>query len=204
MNLFFGTLYRIAEWITKFAFLYILWLFFTIVGLGVFGFFPATISMFSIIRNWILGNPVPSLPKEFWSIYKKEFMKSNIFGIFIIIIYGLIVLNFIYIELNNPFSIINVTLLALNLYMLVYTLFLYPAYSHFNVNILQLYKNTFLILLISPIEILFIVFCLAVSFIIFKFIPALGFIFGLPMLAFIISIGAIHSFRRISNKSKQV
>src|SRR5690625_6019457 len=80
MNIFFSALYRIMEWISRFAYIQILWLLFTLLGLGLLGFFPATISMLAVMRDWFLSKPDSPIFRTFWSYYKKEFIRANLFG----------------------------------------------------------------------------------------------------------------------------
>lgn len=55
MNGFIDGYYRFAVWITRFAYLNLLWIAFSLVGLGVVGFFPATAAMFAVVRKWVHG-----------------------------------------------------------------------------------------------------------------------------------------------------
>ncbi|MGN7373916.1 YesL family protein [Bacillus halotolerans] len=89
---------RFCEWIMRFAYTNLLWLLFTILGLGVFGVMPATAALFAVMRKWIQGQDhVPVLP-TFWREYKAEFLRSNLIGAVLVLI-GLIIyidLAFIY------------------------------------------------------------------------------------------------------------
>lgn len=42
------------EWIMKFAYLNILWLGFTLLGVGLFGFFPATMASFILLKRFVV------------------------------------------------------------------------------------------------------------------------------------------------------
>ncbi|WP_045514978.1 DUF624 domain-containing protein [Neobacillus niacini] len=50
-----GKLLGICQWITRLAYINLLWLFFMSVGLFVFGAAPSTAAMFTIMRKWIKG-----------------------------------------------------------------------------------------------------------------------------------------------------
>src|SRR5690625_3967802 len=63
-------------------------------------------------------------------------------------------------------------------------------------------ENAFLILLVSPFETLAIIVSLIALSIIIKFIPAIGFIFGISLSAFISLWGALHAFNKVL-KSKR-
>lgn len=81
-----GGFYRISEWIMRFAYVNILWIAFTLIGLVFLGFFPATASLFAVVRKWIQGNNEVPIFSFFWTNYKSSFLKSNILGISIVII----------------------------------------------------------------------------------------------------------------------
>lgn len=56
-----GTLYRYMDWGMRLAYINILWLGGIILGLGVVGFFPATVAMLSVIRKWSYGEGYKNL-----------------------------------------------------------------------------------------------------------------------------------------------
>ncbi|MFA9556724.1 DUF624 domain-containing protein [Evansella sp. AB-rgal1] len=49
-----GNLYRVSEWLIRLAYINILWMLFTIVGLIILGIAPATATVFTIIRKWFM------------------------------------------------------------------------------------------------------------------------------------------------------
>ncbi|WP_062047605.1 YesL family protein [Bacillus sp. JCM 19034] len=73
-------LLRGLEWFTKLVYLNFLWVIFSILGLGLFGFFPAMAATFSVVHQWMNKNTDMSLFKEFWRAYKMYFIKSNVLG----------------------------------------------------------------------------------------------------------------------------
>src|SRR5699024_5607289 len=79
-------LYRILEWIMVLAWLNFLWVIFTLLGLVIFGWAPATVSLLSVLRK-IHREEDLRLPKfkEFYHPYKENFMKANGVGIVLII-----------------------------------------------------------------------------------------------------------------------
>src|SRR5690625_1020509 len=81
-----GGFYKISIWITKLALLNFLWLFYSLIGLILFGFFPATISMFTITRQWVIGNDEIPIFGTFWKTFKEEFSRSNLLGLTLLVI----------------------------------------------------------------------------------------------------------------------
>src|SRR5690625_7256835 len=76
----YGGFYKAFDWIYRIAFLNVLWLLFSVVGPIIFGFFPATVAMFSIVRLSILQENVPIF-HTFWTVYKRESIKSNLLAL---------------------------------------------------------------------------------------------------------------------------
>ncbi|WP_079527742.1 YesL family protein [Halobacillus hunanensis] len=199
MNLFGSQLYRIMEWITRFAFLQVLWIVFTVLGLGVFGLFPATTAAFSIMRNWILGNPDTSTLKSFTHYFKAEFWKSNRLGIFVTMIIFLICLNIYYIQWSSTFTWTYIPLFSFMLISLLWLMYLFPVFVHFELPIFQSLKNAFLIMLISPVQSLWMVLSLISFAVIVRYLPALGFIFGISSYSFITMWLSLHTFRKVDH-----
>src|SRR5690625_1455444 len=81
-----STLYQLCKWTTHFAYLNILWVGFTLLGGIVFGFFPSTVALFTIARKNTMGeNDVPIF-RTYVDVFKKELLRGNILGWFIILI----------------------------------------------------------------------------------------------------------------------
>jgi uncharacterized membrane protein YesL len=45
--------YRFCEWVTRLAYLNLLWIMFSLAGLVVFGVMPSTIAMYTVTRRWL-------------------------------------------------------------------------------------------------------------------------------------------------------
>src|SRR5690554_2101428 len=146
MNLFTSTIYRATEWITRLAYLNLLWIFFTLTGLLLFGFFPSTLAMYAIVRDWLNGKTDIVIFKNFWNYYKTEFVKSNLLGLFLITIIVLIGLDIYYVQMND-FTWISIPLYAMILLFILFLFYLFPAFTHFDLNLFPLIKNTFFIML---------------------------------------------------------
>ncbi|MBU7591215.1 YesL family protein [Metabacillus halosaccharovorans] len=192
--------YTFSLWITRLAYVNILWIFFTIAGLVVLGFYPGTIAMFAVIRKWVLGNRDIPVFKTFWSNYKKEFVKSNILGLFISI--------FAFIMYSSLNIISSVTIPSLKvLYIpnglvtflfLLTVLYIFPVFVHYDVKLTKVAKNAFIIMTINPIS----TFCMVVLtgfllFIIYK-IPGLIPFFSGSIIAFLLMFLSNYAFNRAS------
>ncbi|QFF97603.1 DUF624 domain-containing protein [Psychrobacillus glaciei] len=199
-------IYNALEWITRFAYLNLLWILFSLVGGMIFGIFPATVAMFAISREWLTGNTDKPLLKSFWEHYRKDFIKSNILGLFIAVIVFFVVMDIYYIQANNN-ELLTWTYIPLFAFMLLFTMFLFylfPAFVHYDLKVLQVIKNSFLFMLISPVNSLLIILCLVPLFFLMRAFPALAFIFGGSSYAFITMWLSLHVFKKLNKKSANV
>lgn len=204
MNATSSFIYNLAEWITKFAYLNLLWMFFTLLG-GIFlGLFPSTIAMFAIIREWLKGDTDIPLFRTFWKHYSAEFLKSNKLGIFVTLLTVFIVLDIFYIQ-STESSLLSWTYLPLFAFMLLFVMFLFylfPSFVHFDAKLGQIIKNAFFIMLINPLPTLLIFLCLIPFFYLVSLLPAIGFIFGGSVYALISMRFSLHAFQKVQEKKQ--
>jgi uncharacterized membrane protein YesL len=197
-------IYSATEWISKFAYINLLWIGFSLAGLLVFGLFPATISMFTIIRKWIMGEGDIPIFRTFWTTYKSEFFRSNGLGLLVAVVCGLIILDLVFMKnLGNGFM--NPIQIPLYLFMfaVVMTMFyLFPVYVHYNLKLIQMIKNSFLMMLISPIENLVMIAGIGAVYFVVKFIPGLGIFFGGSLSAAIIMAACYLVFTKVDKKKQ--
>ncbi|WP_411748251.1 YesL family protein [Psychrobacillus psychrotolerans] len=204
MNAISSFIYNALEWITRLAYLNLLWIFFTLLGGVIFGFFPSTTSMFAIVREWLKGETEIPLFSTFWKHFKEEFMKSNLLGVLVTLIIVIIGLDIIYIQSTNS-DLLTWTYLPLFAFMLLFIMFLFylfPSFVHFNLKLGQVIKNSFFIMLINPITTLLIFLCLLPFFYLISLLPAIGIIFGGSVYAFISMRFSLHAFQKVSDKQE--
>lgn len=203
MNSFFTFFYNIADWITKFFLLNVYWLFFTLIGGIILGFFPSTLAMFSIVRQWIKGNTDIKLFNTFLKYFRNDFIKGNLLGLFIMTIIIIIIFDFSYIlkNINELPNWLIIPFFSFNILFLLFLLYIFPTYVHFEIKLRQVIKNALLIMLISPVNSFLIIISLSSIFIIFYFFPPVAFIFGGSTCAFIIMYFSNHSFKKINKKT---
>ena len=202
MNTLANRAFAATEWITKFAYINLLWIGFSLAGLIVLGFFPATIAMFTIIRKWLKGETEIPIFRTFWTTWKSELFRSNGLGLLVAAVVGLIVFNLVFVERSGTgfTSVIQIPIYLFMFAAIMTILYLFPVYVHFELKWFQMVKNSFLMMLISPIEnIVMIAGIVAVLFVV-KFIPALGFFFGGSLIAAIIMSAAYLVFGKMDKK----
>ena len=79
-----GVMYY-CEILMRLAVINLMWIGFTVAGLGLFGWAPASAAAYSVMKKSFLGagltgTRTASLFKEFKASYKKEFVHANLFG----------------------------------------------------------------------------------------------------------------------------
>lgn len=203
MNSTRNVLYHIAEWITRLAYLNVLWVFFTIVGLGIFGFFPATAAMFAICRDWLNGKTGIPVFTSFWNYYRKDFFKSNVLGLLISFIVIIIAVDFYFIFVTSDTLIrwAYVPLLTLVILSMLFLFYVFPTFVHFDLKITGIIKTAFLVIFAKPLSTLVILICLAAMLVLMKLLPALAFIFGGSSIAYMLMWQSLFVFAKVTSKT---
>lgn len=147
-----GGIHSFFEVIMRLVYLNLLWIAFSIVGLVVFGFVPATVAMFAVVRKWVTGREDVPVFKIFWRSYRSEFLTSNLLGL-LLLIAGFV----LFIDLrittvlenwNSTFMAIVLTSLAI-LYFVV-LLYIFPVFTHYKLKTFQYLKTALIISLSNP------------------------------------------------------
>lgn len=185
---FFSLVYRLCERIMNLAYLNLLWIFFSLIGLGIFGVFPATATMFALLRQEMLKDLMPTF-KLFFKYFKKNFWKSNLIGWIVLFTSYIIYLDFKLITYlkGNMKIIMYFSLLAVAFIFLFASFYLFPVYAHYDLKIKNYFFISLIIIFIHPIQTLLIgAASLLHLYLIFNF-PALIPFFGVSVWAFCIS-----------------
>lgn len=200
-----GGIYRVTEWITKFAILGILWMFFSLLGLILFGLFPATISTFVITRKWVQGYTDIPITKTFWQTYKMEFKKGNIIGFIYYIIGYLLYIDFQLIAniSNSALQITSFSLVLISLVLLLTLLYIFPVYVHYEYNIIHVFKNAFLISVLRPLNTLMMIAGTLAVYGLIRLIPGLIPFFAISLLAYINMWCANRVFKKFDQNQQE-
>lgn len=198
--------YKLCEWIMRLAFVNLLWIVFTITGLLLFGFFPSTIALFTIIRKWIMGKTDIPILQTFWLTYKKEWIKSNRLGTALVGTGILIFVEYLIIfNVNEPIiQLSKYPLLLLFISYVFLLLYVFPTYVHYHVSLLQLLKNAFFIMLINPFYTIVMLLGLACINLTFSILPPLSLFFLGSANAFVIMWCCYQSFLRVEHKKERM
>ncbi|RKL66855.1 hypothetical protein CR203_13570 [Salipaludibacillus neizhouensis] len=191
---------RIGVWIFNVFLLNLLWFIFSLLGLIIFGLFPATAALFSVLRNLIMETDDLStleVIRLFWSKFKSEFLKSNLVG-FILSICGFI----LYLDIrvlqqldNNLFhvSLSIVTFVIGFVYLLIF-LYIFPVFVHFDLKVLQYPKHAFILAIGRPLKTIVMMIVLAIVIFLYTILPGLIPVFGVSLISLVIMKTASLSF----------
>ncbi len=126
-----GRFFRICEIVSKLAYLNILWILFTLLGLGIFGFIPATVALFAIVRKWVMGDTDVPIFTTFWKIYRQEFLKSTMLGGSLLFIGYILYVDFVYLPNDGLFAVVRFGLMVVALLYVIVLLYIFPLFVHY-------------------------------------------------------------------------
>lgn len=197
-------LYKLTVWISRLAILNLLWLGFSLLGLIVFGFFPATVAMFAVLRSWLRGEDDRPIFQTYWRAFKAEFLAANGYGILIGILGFIVYLNLIFMSVNQSGSmlLLHIPLYTFLIFSALTLLYLFPTYVHYDLGFFQIIKQAFLIMMIQPIQTVMMIAGIAASAVVMYYIPGLSFFFGGSFIALLIMATCYHSFQTIEKKQQ--
>lgn len=197
--------YHVLEWIMWLLYLNLLWILFTLLGLGILGIFPATVSMFTVIRQ-LLQKKEPAIFKTFFQTYKEEFFKANGVGLVLFIITYLLYMDFLFLDKipSSLFSIFQIGLLIATIIFLIVLLYIFPIYVHFDLKFFQMFKHALIIGIISPLANLLIIIGFVILFFVYKWVPGLIPTFGISLVAFLLMFSGLFAFNRIQEKQEEL
>ncbi|MFW6282009.1 MAG: YesL family protein [bacterium] len=168
-------LYKVLEWISRLFFLNLCWLFFTLIGLLIFGFMPSTLAMFSIIDRFLKGEENIKIFRDYWYEYKTNFFRINFLGLIMIIIGLILYIDLQYFQEKSALIFTFFTLLiwlCIVLYILVF-IYVFPIYKRYDLKLYYIIKNALFFIFITPLETVQMILVLFLPLIFFRFLPSL-------------------------------
>ncbi|MCM2677058.1 YesL family protein [Alkalicoccobacillus plakortidis] len=184
-----GGLQKVAEWITRMAYLNLLWLGFTLAGLVLFTVFPSTFAMFAVIRKWIMGETDTPVFKTFFSYFKKDFVRGNIIGLFLLLIGFILYVDLQFLLTFGGEGIVAYfyyPVLIVTLIVALGTLFVFPVYVHYQLSIKNVFKTAFFLMAVNPLLSIVLLVALGTSGYAMISFPATIIFFGASVPAYII------------------
>lgn len=143
---------RTVNAVSNLAYLQLLWILFILAGLGVFGFFPSTVSMFTVLRQWVMGKRDIPVFRTYWQTYRSEWIRSNLLGLLLVLLGYVCYIDYRYffVEKHVDAPLFVVMAFILILMFAVLCVYIFLVYVHFNFRILEYFKYGFLFGLSMP------------------------------------------------------
>ncbi|PGS54452.1 YesL family protein [Bacillus sp. AFS041924] len=201
-----GKLFTVCEWIMKLAYVNLLWFLFSIAGLIIFGFFPATVALFTIIRKWILKETDLPIWRTFKTVFLKEFKNSNKLGLVFIFSGIFLVFDVFYIRtVEGVFQfILIIPLLIIAAIYLMVLLYIFPIYVHYEFKLKDYVKNAFFLSIFHfHITLLMLISLVSIS-ILMLYQPGLIPFFSVVSIAWIFMFCGMYSFNRIDERQGKI
>ncbi|MDM5299145.1 YesL family protein [Bacillus pumilus] len=195
---------RMCEWVMRLAYTNVLWLLFTLLGLGLFGFMPATTALFSVMRKWIQGHEQVKVFRTFWKVYREEFFRSNLIGVILLIVGTIIYVDLAYIYPTS--LLLHVLRFAIYIFGFLYLVslfYIFPLLAHYDWK-KRLYFKFSLLLGISYLQytLSMLVFS-GLLFVLFAYLPGIVPFFSLSILAYVHMWLAYQVFQKVEFESEQ-
>lgn len=166
----------------------IYWVIFTLKGAIFFGLFPATIALYSCVRQKVkYGYYEETSWKLFKSVYSQEFVKGNklsILGYLWIFIYIDSRLLDVY-HLGLLSEVLSIVLLISTILLLLFTIYIFPIYVHFNGNLKDYSKKSLILIIGKPVQSILLFLCLIFLFSLYYTFPGLIPVFGVSLYTYI-------------------
>ncbi|WP_152658583.1 YesL family protein [Oceanobacillus sp. CFH 90083] len=191
--------YTFAIWITRFAYLNILWILFAIAGLLFFGVMPATVAMFAIIRKWQRGEDEVRIFAAFWEIYRQEFWKANRIGMILFALGYLFSIQFQILGAQTAlvYQMAQFSIVLAFALLAIFVVYLFPVYVHFELKTKECLKWPLIVAIVHPILTVFLLACIGLAgYFIFHAFPAVLFFFGGSLSAYFITWGVSKTFSK--------
>ncbi|MGK9267348.1 YesL family protein [Bacillus inaquosorum] len=180
-----GRVLRCCEWVMRFAYTNLLWLFFTMIGLGVFGIMPATAALFAVMRKWIQGQDNVPVLQTFWREYKAEFLRSNLIGAVLAVI-GLIIyidLAFIY-PSHFLLHVLRFAIMIFGFLFISMLFYVFPLLVHFDWK-KRLYVKFSLLLSVAYLQYTLVMLALTVAlFFLLAYLPGIVPFFSVSLISY--------------------
>jgi uncharacterized membrane protein YesL len=179
---------RLGNWAFNLVLLNLLWFLFSVFGLFIIGFFPATAALFAVLRQLIMEDEDTPILKTFMKKFKSEFVMSNLVG-YLVFIFGLI----LYVDyrvlqqLDNHIlhlALTSITIVIAIIYLLT-LLYIFPLFVHFNLKFWQYPKHALILAVAKPFQTIMMVGGLAIVLFLYMKIPVLVLIFGMSLISLV-------------------
>lgn len=200
-----NSLDRFLKVILQMAWLNFLWFLFTLLGLVVFGIFPAITAIISVSRKWIWDEKMNSIFRTFKATYRKEFKRSNLIGFYLVTAIILLAVNYyalLELGVQVPIFIVFAYYFVIFIFNILFV-WLFPLVSHYDAKIILHFKNALIIGLtriptsISMITSVFIILYVSLK------LPSLFLFFSMSLIALSIAFLTGRVFKEIDKSNEK-
>ncbi|UOQ84760.1 YesL family protein [Gracilibacillus salinarum] len=198
-----GGIYSISLWISRLAILNVLWILGVITGLVIIGFAPATVALYTLLRRIVIQKQDVSVIRSFLSVYKKQFVIANKYGLPIVMLGVFLYLDFlIAFQFDHwTMTILQVILISLGIVYIMITTFLFSVQVHYEVSILANWKNAFILAVLHPLTVITNLLIFIIIGYITLLIPGLLIFFSFSIMAL---VNVVLSFHRLERHDQQM
>lgn len=195
-------IYQLCEWILRLGYLNLLWVLFTLAGLIIFGWFPATTAAFAVARKWVNGESDTPVFRTFVSSFKIEFWKSQVLGLVFLVTGIVLYLYVIFFDSRNSMIFTGLKTFTICLFFVyVMTLvFIFPMFVHYKMSFYEYIKNTIFVSMLNPIPTIFSISGLLLTVFIMGKFPGLIPFFSISTPVLWITINTQRVFKKIEAK----
>ncbi len=185
------------------AYLNILWILFTALGLILFGFTPSTVAVFAVIRKILMGTSGVKIFRTFWNTYRTEFISANKLGLILIIIGYILYIDFMYIQTLSHLlaTIMAFILIVISLIFLITSIYVFPVFVHYQLTTVKYLKIALMIGLASPLYTILTGIGMVIIYFLVNHIPGLAPFFLVSSSAFLIMWCGYQSILQIEAKN---
>lgn len=169
---------NIIEWVARFAVINVLWLLTNIPLLWILFInlnqateinyllvipifilfpvmtYPSLLAVFSSIRDIIMDKQQPSYIKNYWLAFKKNYKKGLQNGLFLATLWGIWLIDYIYIKNINDF--LSIMMIIIGSILFIYSVNIINVQIHYIANTATLFKNALIFTFGKPLLSLFI------------------------------------------------
>ncbi|RKL66873.1 hypothetical protein CR203_13665 [Salipaludibacillus neizhouensis] len=205
MHKFSTGFYEVFEKLMNLAIWNTIWVLHTLLGLGIFGWAPATLALFSVLRKSKLEeNEFPKM-KTFFKIYKSEFIRANIIGFFIL--FGGLSIFFSFYTLLDMDMWLQVSFGALLfvvfiLYIIV-SLYIFPVAAHYQTSLKEHVRYSLMIGLAYLPQSFLLAFLVVLIGFIYQAFPGLILFYLVSFPATLMVSIALHVFQKIEESNRK-
>ncbi|MFN7249337.1 MAG: YesL family protein [Anaerobacillus sp.] len=200
-----GSFYQASEWVVRLAYVNVLWIGFTMLGLVVVGIFPATVAMFTITRKWIKGEVDLPIFNEFWQVYRREFLRSNSIGLIVTLIGAILYFDlYFFYHLDGMFSqVLFYVFVALAFNFAVMLFYIFPVYVHYDLKLFQSLKYALVIGMSNPFHTFSMILCVIFIYFAIEVAPAAFLFLSVAPLSMMFMVIAHRIFVKLEQKQAE-